>query len=92
MGRAGSDCFLSMVYSAMDLFAVRPVRHTVLDALGFIFKDVDEDMPDDAAFFLRIGDAGQGLQEAITSVDDMQVGMEMIAESAADSFRFSLPQ
>src|SRR5882724_11720317 len=64
----------------------------VLDALGFILEYVDEDMADESPLFLRIGDARQSLQESVAGIDHVQVGMKMIAESAADGFDFSLAQ
>ena len=64
----------------------------VLDALGFILEDVDKDMTDEPPLFLWIGNAGQRLEESVAGIDDVQVGMKMIAESAADGFDFPLAQ
>src|SRR5207244_2149123 len=64
----------------------------VFDALSFILEHVDEDVADDSPFFLRIRDAGEGLQEPVAGIDDVQVGLKMIAESAANRFDFALSQ
>ena len=34
------------------------------------------------AFLLRIGDAVEGVEEAVAGIDDVQVGVEMVAERA----------
>ena len=49
-------------------------------------------MADEPPLFLRIGNAGQRLQESVAGIDHVQVGMKMIAEGAADGFNFSLAQ
>ena len=61
----------------------------VFNALGLVLEHVDKDVTDNAALFLRVTDAGQGLQEALASVDNVQVGVEMIAEGRSD--RLGLP-
>ena len=41
---------------------------------------------------LRVGDAGQGRQEAVAGVDDVQVGLEVVAERAAHRLGLALAQ
>ena len=60
--------------------------------LGLVLEDVDEHMADDLAFLLRIGDAGQGVEEPLAGIDDVQVGLEVVAEGSLDRLGFALAQ
>ena len=55
-------------------------------------KTLDERMADAAAFFLRIDHAGQGRQKAVLGVDDVQIGLEMVAELRDDRLGLVLAQ
>ena len=50
-----------------------------VDVAGLVLEHVDEHMADAAAFLLRIADALQGVEEALAGIDDVQVGLEMVA-------------
>ena len=50
-----------------------------LDLRGFVVEAVDERVADAAALFLRIGDAGQRCEEPLFGLDDVQVGLEVVA-------------
>ena len=55
-------------------------------------EDVDEHVADDPPLLLRIADAGQGRQKSLAGIDDVQVGVEVVAERRADRLRLVLPQ
>ena len=42
------------------------------------------------AFLLRIGDAGKRLEEAIPRIDDVQIGLEPVAERVPHDLGFAL--
>ena len=49
------------------------------DLGGLVGKAFDEGVADPPALFLRIGDAGQGRQKLVLGLDDVQVGLEVVA-------------
>src|SRR5262249_39833322 len=65
---------------------------SVFDALGLVFEHVDEDMPDNLALLLRIVDSGQGIEKLVSGIDNVKIGLEMIAEGDANFLFLSLPQ
>src|SRR5262249_14791726 len=54
------------------------------DMAGLVLEYVDEDVADDAPLFLRIADAGQGGEETVGGIHEMQVGVKVVAEGLAD--------
>ncbi len=59
---------------------------------GLIFEHVDEDMADDAAFFLRVTHASKGIQETALCVHHVQIGVEIPLERVAHCLAFGLTQ
>ncbi len=58
----------------------------------FVGKTFDKGVADAAAFFLRIGNAGQGRQEFVLGLDDVQIGLEVLRKFANDRLFFVLAQ
>ena len=55
-------------------------------------KTIDKRVADAAAFFLRIGNAGQRRQKLVLGLDDVQIGLEVLGELANDRLFFVLAQ
>src|SRR5438270_11083746 len=60
--------------------------------LGLILEDIDEDMAYAAAFLLRIGNAGKCRQKAVTGIDNVEIGLEMIAKRLPNRLHFAFAE
>ena len=89
-------CVLIVVGGAAD--ALRRLDHVRIErALGqelrvrgllrLALEDVDELVADDLAFLLRVGHAGQLVEEPVDGVSHAQVELEMVAERGLDQLR-----
>ncbi len=59
---------------------------------GLLGEDIDELLADDLALLLRVGNAGQLVQEAVGGVYIDQVSLQLLAEDADDLFGLALAQ
>src|SRR5437762_400265 len=64
----------------------------IFDAPGLVLENIDEDVTDDAAFFLRIADSRERAKKALPGVNDVQISVEVPLESLADRLAFALTQ
>ena len=62
------------------------------DAVRFVFEDADEFIADEFAFLLRIGDAGQHVQETLGCIDAAHVQMQIVAKHRQYFFVLVLSQ
>src|SRR5262249_54971456 len=62
------------------------------DPFRLVFEHVDEHVADDPPLLLRVADAGEGMEEAFPSIDDVQVGLKVITERAAHRLGFTPSQ
>ena len=64
----------------------------VAEAVGLLFEDADELLPDDPPLLLRVGDARQPGEEALLCVDVDERDVEVVAERLDDLLGFVLAQ
>ena len=63
-----------------------------LDAASFFLENFDELVADDLAFLLRIADACKFAEEALCSIDGLEVEAQLVAQGNLYFFEFVLAQ